>query len=240
MSVPAGPLHAVVPVRGLPAGKVRLSALLTRDQRNRLVRAMLADVVGALQGCPAVDRITIVSRDAAAQREAARLGVHFLAQPPKADGRTVAEADGLNVAEADGLNAAIALARAAAAGAAALLVVPADVPLLTPADVQALLEAAPPPPAVVIVAAADGGTAALLLLPPSVIAPAFGEASARRHARAASVAGAAVRALEQRRWALDIDTPADIDRFLARAAETPEGGRETRACLRAFGHAGPA
>jgi 2-phospho-L-lactate guanylyltransferase (CobY/MobA/RfbA family) len=41
-------VEAVVPVRGLPAGKARLARLLTVEQRNRLVRAMLADVVRAL------------------------------------------------------------------------------------------------------------------------------------------------------------------------------------------------
>ena len=39
---------AVVPVRGLPAGKRRLAALLDVDDRNALVLAMLDDVVAAL------------------------------------------------------------------------------------------------------------------------------------------------------------------------------------------------
>ena len=67
-------VEAIVPVRGLPAGKKRLAALLSVEQRNRLVRAMLSDVVETLRAATAVDAISIFSADAAAAREAERLG----------------------------------------------------------------------------------------------------------------------------------------------------------------------
>ena len=71
---------AVVPVRGLPAGKRRLAALLNLEERNSLVRAMLDDVVAALASAERVNEVVIASRDAAARDEAARLGVGFLDQ----------------------------------------------------------------------------------------------------------------------------------------------------------------
>ena len=134
---------AIVPVRGLPAGKVRLAALLNVDQRNRLVRAMLADVVGALRDALGIGGVVILSRDAAAARGAARLSVAFQHQPPAARG----------------LNAGLRAAQQAHRHESALLIVPADIPLITPQDVAAVLDRLPPgdAPAVVVVPADDGG-----------------------------------------------------------------------------------
>ena len=217
-------IDAVVPVRGLPAGKARLARLLTVAQRNRLVRAMLDDVVRALQGAAVVDRVTIVSRDAAARREAERLGVSFVQQP----------------AQRAGLNAALSFAQARLAASEALLIVPADVPLIRPSDIEALVTAAQESPAVApagvpavaLAPAEDGGTNGLCLRPPSVIAPAFGPNSAARHQRAAGEAGARFTLLRSERWALDVDWPEDLARLVALA-----GGAEleTVRCLRSDG-----
>lgn len=192
-------IEAVVPVRGLPAGKSRLAAVLAPEERNRLVRAMLEDVVATLRRCPAITRVTVLSRDAAAAREAQRLGADFLQQPPTADG----------------LNAALQFAQEARAQAGALLIVPADLPLITPADVDQVIRALAPPPSVALAPSYDGGTNALLLSPPSVIAPAFGPHSADRHAVAAKAAGATVAVVRGAHWALDLDSPEDIARLLA-------------------------
>ncbi len=202
--MPSAAVEAVVPVRGLPAGKARLARLLTIEQRNRLVRAMLGDVVRALQAARRVDRVTIVSRDIAARREAGRLGVAFLRQAP---GQT-------------GLNAALRDARARVGSAGALLIVPADLPLIRPADIDALVAAASPSaagPAVALAPAEDGGTNGLCLRRPSVIEPAYGPGSAARHERAALAAGAAFTAVRSERWALDVDWPEDLARLLALA-----------------------
>ena len=75
-------IEAVVPVRGLPAGKSLLAAVLQPEQRIRLVRAMLHDVVRALRAAPGISGVTVLSRDAAAAREAAGLGAAFLQEPP--------------------------------------------------------------------------------------------------------------------------------------------------------------
>ena len=217
--MPDAAVEAVVPVRGLPAGKARLARLLTIEQRNRLVRAMLDDVVRALQGARRVERVTIVSRDAAARREAERLGVAFLRQPP----------------DRTGLNAALQDAQGDRATAGALLIVPADLPLVRPADIDALVEAASPStagPAVALAPAEDGGTNGLCLRPPGVIAPAYGPGSAARHERAARDAGAAFAVVRSERWALDVDWPEDLARLLALAGPAE---LETVRCLRSPG-----
>ena len=197
MSPDAAELVAVVPVRGLPAGKRRLAALLDTDERNSLVRAMLDDVVAALVAAESVDRVVIASRDAAARDEAARLGVEFLDQT---DLRL-------------GYNRAVAFAQDAFAAMDALLVVPADVPLITPDAVDLMVSTAPDGPAVVVAPAYNGGTNGLFLRPPDVIMPQFGPSSARAHEQSAAAAGEAgvpFRAARIDVWAFDLDTPADL------------------------------
>ena len=204
------PLVAVVPVRGLPAGKRRLAALLNVDDRNGLVRAMLDDVVAALDAAESVDRVVIASRDAAARDEASRLGVDFLDQT------------GLKL----GYNRAVAYAQDAFSDADALLVVPADVPLITPDAVDLLVASAPDGPAVVVAPAHNGGTNALLLRPPDVIAPQFGPSSARAHAQSAAAAGEAgvpFREAQIDVWAFDLDTPGDLAWLEETLPQLPDG-----------------
>ena len=207
-------VEAIVPVRGLPAGKKRLAALLSVDQRNRLVRAMLSDVVETLRVAPAVDAVSILSADAVAAREAERLGVDFLHQP-----------DGVV-----GLNAGLAYAQEqVAARSDALLIVPADLPLVTPGDVAGLIAPLALRPAVAIAPSRDNGTNGLFLRPPGVIDPAYGPESASRHQEAAERGGILVHLVDTPRWRLDLDTPEDLGRLFEIAAEG--SARHTLACL---------
>ena len=162
---------------------------------------MLHDVVRALRAAPSISGVAVLSRDAAAAREASRLGAAFLQEPP-----------GIG-----DLNAAVRLAQEARADADALLVVPGDLPLISAADIIALTDALAlaRAPSVVIAPSRDGGTNGLLLRPPGVMAPAYGPGSAARHQAAARAAGAVVAVVETARWALDIDTPEDLTRARA-------------------------
>ena len=190
-------LVAVVPVRGLPAGKRRLAALLDVDERNALVLAMLDDVVAALAAAESVDRIAIASRDAAARDEAARLGVDFLDQTE------------LKL----GYNRAVQFAQEALVDSDAILIVPADVPLITPDAIDLMVATAPDGPAVVVAPAHDGGTNGLFLRPPDVITPQFGPSSARAHQQSAAAAGEMGVPFREARidvWAFDLDTPSDL------------------------------
>lgn len=200
---------AVVPVRGLPAGKRRLAALLDLEERNSLVRAMLDDVVAALVAAESVGEVVIASRDAAARDEASRLGVGFLDQ---AELRL-------------GYNRAVAMAQESYAQAGALLIVPADVPLITPDSVDMVVATAPDGPAVVVAPAHNGGTNGLFLRPPDVIAPQFGPSSARAHAQSAAAAGEAGVPFREAHidvWAFDLDTPSDLRWLRETLPQLPE------------------
>jgi len=108
---------------------------------------------------------------------------------------------------------ALAQQVAVAHGAGALLVVPGDLPLVTAAAVEALLAARPPVgPSALLAPARDGrGTNALLLSPPGALEFAFGEDSAPRHRAAARSAGLPMALHEAAEFALDLDTPADLE-----------------------------
>ncbi len=207
-------VEVIVPVRGLPAGKKRLAELLSVDQRNRLVGAMLSDVVETLREVIPVDVISILSGDAVAASEAKRLGVNFLHQPDVAVG----------------LNAGLAYAQELVADrSGALLIVPADLPLVTPDDIAGLITPHSVGPSVTIAPSHDNGTNGLFLRPPGVIAPAYGPDSASRHREAAEHAQIRVQLVDGPRWRLDLDTPEDLGRLFENAVEG--SARHTLSCL---------
>jgi 2-phospho-L-lactate/phosphoenolpyruvate guanylyltransferase len=94
-------------------------------------------------------------------------------------------------------------------------VVNADLPCATTDELERLLESAP-----ALVAAVDGTTNALALPDPAAFEPLYGRGSAKRFAH---VLGA--RRLELPGLRDDVDTPADLERVLARV------GRHTRDLL---------
>jgi coenzyme F420-0:L-glutamate ligase/coenzyme F420-1:gamma-L-glutamate ligase len=207
---------AVVPAKGFGDAKQRLVRALPPDGRAALARAMLEDVLAALNGA-GLDRIIVVTPDADAAAVAEAHGATVLAEPAS-EGHTAAVARGL--AAARGL------------GATLLLTVPGDLPCLTAAEVRAIVAACGPPPAAVFVPSRSGlGTNAACLAPPDAVPLRFGEPSFADH-----VAAARARALEPvvltlPGAALDIDGPEDLEALLAHGPDT----RAVRA-LRNLGH----
>lgn len=193
-------LWVVVPCKPFGEAKQRLAGLLAPSARAELSVWLLRRTLRTAQALPEIAGCIVVSRDEAALAQAATAGAIALAE----SGRH--------------LNAALrqATAVAMAHGADSVLVLPIDLPLLETRDLAALVAAAPAPPSVVIAAAErDGGTNALLLSPPTVIAPAFGRGSRRQHEDRARSAGATVATYRCPPLALDLDTPADLQRVAA-------------------------
>ena len=53
----------VLPLKALRPVKSRLAPVLSPDQREGLMKAMIEDVLAALQKCPHVEGILLVSKD---------------------------------------------------------------------------------------------------------------------------------------------------------------------------------
>lgn len=192
------PVAALVPVRGLEAGKQRLGAVLSATERRDLVRAMLEDVLAALSQSERVAILAVVSGDAAVARIAAAAGASVLPDVP---------GGGLNPS----LKAALAWLAAACPEYAAM-VVAADLPTLSPGLLEASVLASAAE--VVIARSLDGGTNLLLQPPPGRVAPLFGDGSCARHSDAATRAGLSLAVLDHPLLARDLDTPEDLAAIL--------------------------
>jgi len=196
---------ALVPVKDFARAKKRLRARFDDRAVERILRALVADVLGALAEAKRIERTFVLSDDDA------------VAAAARAGGASVC----LRVPD-PGLNAAIdqAAAERSAEGFEAVLVALGDLPLLTGSEVDSLIDAGASSP-VVIAPADDGGTALLLRRPPLVIPARFGPESAAAHEAAARERG-----LTPFFWSLPDDARVDLD--------TPEDAarlaRSDRAC----------
>ena len=197
-------IWAVVPVKPLRRAKSRLARALKADQRAALARSIFARTLDVLASVDRIGRTLVVSSD---------LTVHDLARSKGA--LTLAETEpGLNVA----LTQACALA--SARGACGVLIIQTDVPLLTVQDVESLIDLACEPACLVVAPDRHGeGTNALLLRPPQIIQPAFGLSSFDAHQERAAAIGIPAYVYRSATLALDIDRPADLERYQELAAQ---------------------
>ncbi len=208
-------IPAVVPIKSLDASKSRLRPALG-EATGRLTLAMLGDVLEALLQVPALDRVVVVTPDAAVAEAARAAGAETRVRPDP------------------GLNPAVdRVANELAADADALLIVLGDVAGARPEELAKLLAAAPAR-GLALAPSRDGGTAALLRVPPDVVPAGFGAESARRHRELAERAGVEFRQLVLPSLGIDVDAGEDLDALVASNAPAPR----TRALLRELGWGG--
>ncbi len=197
-------IRVAVPVKDLANAKQRLAPALGRDERHALARAMLEDVLDAVEAAlPGAARL--VTRDPEVMDLARGRGIPCLVEDTNR-----------------GHTEAVAFAQDAAAreGARVFLTVPGDVPCATGAEIGALL-AEVVEPAVVLVPSLSGfGTNAALLAPPAAMPLKFGEPSFDNHLLAARQRGLRPRVLRLPGLGLDIDGPDDLELLLARGPGT--------------------
>lgn len=203
----------LIPVKEMALAKQRMAGLLSQRQREELTRSMLADVAGAVARIE-VD-VFIVSKDPWTWDFAASRGWATCREDEQ---------------ESESRSVDRASQELETRGYTSLLRLPADLPLVQPAELEHLFEAASAPRVVVLAPSHDGGTNALLRSPPGVISSQFGEGSLARHLAAAHQAKVPVRVVESPGLRLDLDTPADLRRFLPLGRST-----ETWKTLRRFG-----
>jgi 2-phospho-L-lactate guanylyltransferase len=207
---------AILPVKRFDRAKSRLGESVTETLRDRLARAMVADVLDALAHSGAIELTYIVSREPSVAQAACEHGALLLPDDGEL-GQSAAVAIGVRRALADGFER--------------VLCIPGDCPALDPAELEALLAREDCP--VTIVPDRHGtGTNGLLLAPPDAIAPAFGPGSCARHRALADAAGLDCRIARPASLLLDVDTGADLAALRERLADPPAAAAErTRAVL---------
>ncbi len=190
-------VRIIVPHRGLAAAKTRLAPVLDIGEREALAQRLLERVLRVVH--EACDDTVVISPSAALEPVVIASG-----------GRLV-------VQHGMGLNAGLEQARveALADGITTLVVLHGDLPNLTADDVRALIAAAPGPKGVAIAPDRGGtGTNGLAMEPPDAIGFAFGIGSRAAHAALAERAGLPFVEVHRPGLAFDVDTPADLARWL--------------------------
>lgn len=201
--------RAIVPQKALSAAKSRLEGMLSARERAALSVALLRNVCAALKAVPSIERVVVMTPDAAAQAAAAAWGIASLADP------------------CPGLNAALAQVVRDAAASYTVLIVAADLPLLRPADVAAMLAAAQRGRLVLAPSKEGTGTNAVVVAQGTAFHPAYGAGSLAAHHRGARSLGQDVVEVRRPGLAFDVDTEADLVAVrycgtLASAAPVPE------------------
>jgi 2-phospho-L-lactate guanylyltransferase len=189
-------LQALVPLKSIAHGKQRLAAALSAEDRHRLIKTMLVNVITALRETPDISGVNIVTGETNL--------------PIKGCARIDDKGFGLNSALSD------ATRFLSAKGVDTLLVVPADLPFVTSGDIQALIDAARHSDVVVAPDLAWTCTNGLVVSPPEAIRPRFGLGSRLAHVAAAQAAGRSVTCIDRGGLALDIDEPADLETLITR------------------------
>jgi 2-phospho-L-lactate guanylyltransferase len=181
----------IIPVKPPGEGKLRLAGVLDGAARNRLVDAMLDQVLDSVSAARFVDRICILG----ASRHGQSTAIPLLGDP------------------GGGLNAALtqALAEAGAAGASRVVFIAADLPRITPRDVESL---AGVPEGVVAIAPdrhGSGTNAIALPLPQAQgFTFAYGPDSFANHDAEAWRLGLDIEVVGSPGLARDVDVPEDL------------------------------
>jgi 2-phospho-L-lactate guanylyltransferase len=212
-------LWAIIPAKDPAIAKSRLASRLSPSLRRALSLRLLERTVRVVDATQEVTRWMVVSNAPEPLALARRLGglaIHEL----RPDSRVTAGDGAVRTTHQleQRLNAALQQAAAVAerSGATALLIIHADLLLLTSTALSAFIgagaEGQPGERSLTIAPDRHSqGTNALLLRPPGAIHFAFGRHSYTRHLALASEAGAATIVHNDPQFAIDLDTPEDLD-----------------------------
>jgi 2-phospho-L-lactate guanylyltransferase len=216
---------AIIPVKRFGAAKQRLLDRLDRPERAAVVKAMLADVLNALEATGLVERVILVTGEGRAERLALQHAKRSttpleVLQDPSDRGHSEA--------------ATLGIIRALSLGATCTALLPGDCPLLDPEELDGALGRMHEGRVAVIPDRHGTGTNGLLLAPGDAIGPAFGEGSAERHRDRAGRAGYEVATEALDSLALDLDTPDDLAALAAELATEPARAPATAEALAAL------
>ena len=212
----------ILPVKRFANAKTRVVAEIGPPGRAAMLRAMLADVLVALERSREVERVILVTGEGRAEKVAMERAkrsstpIEVLRDPTD---RGHSEA------------ATLGIVRAKALGAACSALLPGDCPLLEPGELDTALSSLGEGTVGVASDRHGTGTNGLILSPADAIGPAFGPGSCERHLDRGRRAGFEAKLLDVPSLALDLDTPEDLEALGSVLAEHPERAPLTAAAL---------
>jgi 2-phospho-L-lactate/phosphoenolpyruvate guanylyltransferase len=192
---------AVIPVKPLKRAKSRLADVLSKEQRAEFAEMMYRQVLQVVMSADCLNGVIVISRDTEALAIARDFGAKTIQESSKSD---------LNPA----LRRATEMVKLWRADA--ILILPADLPFVSLTDVDQLVtlgRSMREPSIVIATDDAQDGTNAMLVRPPSLFDYNYGDGSFTKHVTSAREIGASVQIYESETIKLDIDVPADLDRY---------------------------
>ena len=205
---------AVLPIKQLENAKQRLAGLLSADERRQLFKAMVEDVLTAVEACPLIDDLVVVTNDVAVAELGRGFGAQIWPEP-----------------EPPGLIEAVTMAgrKLAQAGVSVMVFLPGDVPLVSADELETVLEGfgGASEAEFLIVPASDlGGSNCVACSPPDCMTFGFGEDSFRRHLALAKDLGLNPMVAKLPGIGLDIDVPGDLAELVAMVVREGRDGQE--------------
>jgi 2-phospho-L-lactate/phosphoenolpyruvate guanylyltransferase len=194
----------LVPIKNFVNAKVRLSSVLSPEERIELARVMCEDVLETLAGWRGRPEVAVVTSDPLARDAASYFGFQTIA-------------DDSNPGETGAIEMATAICRSR--GESSTLVIPADIPLIEASELQKIQDAAPPAGTVLVPDAARRGTNAVLRSPADLFPLHFGNDSFLPHLAAAQATELPCVVLKLPGIGLDVDRPADLHALAAANGE---------------------
>ena len=185
---------AIIPVSKFADAKTRLSPKLTIIERENLLKAMLKDVVGVLDGL--VENIVVISSDDNVLTFVNELGVETLKENGVTD-----------------LNGALTQAiKYSSKFCDNVLIVPSDVPLIKKTHVKEILNRGEDFD--VVIAPAKGGGTNALLCPTSSFSVKFGDYSFFEHIEESKLNGLTYNIYDSFYLSLDVNTAEDLGEIM--------------------------
>jgi 2-phospho-L-lactate guanylyltransferase len=191
----------VLPLKASGPVKSRLVQVLSPEQRQGLMMAIVRDVLAAAAACPGVDGTLLVSRDTGVLKLADEYG-----------------AEVLSLEQDENLNSAVTAATDYLynKGAARALVLHGDIPLIRPSSLSQLICHGTAHDLALVACRHGRGTKALVTRLPSRIPFLFGEDSFSRHRLAAEQCDLDVKVLNDSDVALDVNSAEDLSALCRR------------------------
>jgi 2-phospho-L-lactate guanylyltransferase len=205
---------AVIPIKQLSNAKQRLSGLLDEEERKALFKAMVEDVLTAVEACTEVDQIVVVTDDHAVAELVRGYGAEVRPEPQQPGLIEAVTESGVQLADE---------------GVDVMIFLPGDVPLVSADELAVVLEGfgAGEAPEFLIVPAADlGGSNCVVVSPPDCMTFGFGEDSFRRHLAIARDLGINPMVAKLPGIGLDVDTPDDLQALQALVEQDGQASRE--------------
>ena len=190
-------LCAIVPVKPLRRGKSRLSGILSVEERTKLNRNMLSNMLTCVRNVSQIDYFIVISYDPTTLALARELGA-----------KTVLESRITTLNRA--LRKATAVAKAF--NSTQVLILPADLPLINKVDLNSFIQLRGKPPEIIISSDyRQNGTNALLVNPIGALDYDFGEWSFKKHIEQAERKRLRIGISNIDSFKYDLDIPEDLE-----------------------------